>query len=294
MKTRNKRIPIGWKSLLAGLLLTGAGILVPPGSIHAANPHCFSDPGHPGCKSSDGSGEEDVPQTRVRMSDWVLGSGGISGDGLDSCNGYDYWAQDDAGLIQSCTAHQIRSGTSGGGRWFLIFPADHEVLDIQRWLVFDFSVSDNGDPCPNFEGDGTAGDSIYSSAEMDPASTNPDPCVDNLAVWVGASRALKKNATRSDLGIRIRHRTDDGQYWRDDWILEHINPLYVRNPIPGHDTAYENFNCRLLTTFAGPDDSDGDVHEAELHDGDGTGPSALLGTYDLPFEVCLVRASDDE
>ncbi len=239
-------------------------------------------------------------QVRVRMTDWAPG-GGISPDGVDDCSPYEYWDRSDFGvdgLIPPCTYYPIRSDVNGGGgRWFLRLPAGDAVLDIPRWLLFDFSDPIGDYECPDFEGDLTAdpNDSVYTDDEMDPAATNPDPCIDNLAVWLSVNRALQRSANRVNLIILLWARSENGLYWVDFAFVEHINPLYVRDPIDGWDPQeYAGTGCRLTTTRPGPEDNDGDVSAAELRASTVSprqGP--LIGTFRLPFEACLIRSTDD-
>lgn len=298
MKLPEKMIRSGILPAVKNLLLVGAALIfsamITPAM--AAKPDCDENPSHPSCKSDGGGGDDLSKLVRVQMADW--GGAGISRDNVEMCiptlgPTYDYWAGTDSGLIggAGCAFHDIRSDASGGGRWFLKLPTNEPPFShTTRWLSVDFSSSPFGDVCPDFEDDANGNtDPIYPSHEV--PATAPLVCVDNLAVWIQAQRALHKSASRTPLKIRLlkRGEGDVSEYWTEFAFIEYIDPLYLRIPESG-DVGFETGCQRLISTEPGSTGGTVHVREAELREWVSVFSGPLIGTYDLRFEACLTRA----
>jgi hypothetical protein len=248
-----------------------------------------------------------------------LGSpiGGVFADEEDHCRDFDYWDWQevllpaDVGLVE-CTSHRNSSNVSGGGRWFLISgPAgSEEVLDvIERWLVVDFNDfadSSVNSPCYDLDygskGYSALGIPLYldnvqnSEGEtVNQIVKNQDECVDNLAIRLSADRILKPKANQQQLEFSIRWRPDPAAsiYWPPWGYVSWINPLYLREPSAGDPQEWIDAGCRVMSTRPPHGDPEGENRdEAELLREIGPGQTVLLGTYHLPMEVCVKRASD--
>jgi hypothetical protein len=252
------------------------------------------------------------PANLVRASFVNIGGsgGGISADGQYTCtierNGtsvtYDYWDWQERLLSPAdsmtegepfCDSPENRSNVSGGGRWFLITSAGEVTQDqVVRWLVFDFSDGIDGSECPNLDG-GNADlgiDPIYSAdGEYPHHSINPDPCVDNLSVRLSADRILKSNANSQQLNMEIYHRPDGSIWWIPWGRITFINSLYLRDPVS--EGPFSGRNCRVMSTRPAWDRPH-DKQEAEVSMYISPSEELLIGNYNLPLEVCAIRASD--
>ena len=230
--------------------------------------------------------------------------GGVFADEVDACGPYDYWDWQEALLPAdvglACPQYLNSSNVSGGGRWFLISSAagSEEVVDeIERWLVVDFSSSTDGAPCYDLDNGGTAEDysdlgiPLYLDYPIDQIAENADPCVDNLSVRLAADRILKAKANQQQLEFSIRHRPDPEAsiYWSPWGYVSYIKPLYLREP--SVDDPSDWIGCRVMSTRSAPG-APHDRAEAELLLSTGAGTTELLGSYNLPLEVCVKRASE--
>lgn len=268
------------------------------------------------CSTGGGGSTEPDPYNLARASFATraeLGnpSGGVFADGVDQglCDPYDYWDWQEAllpaGVGLACTTYLNSSNVSGGGRWFLISsPAgSEEVLDeIERWLVVDFSdYSDSqlDSPCYNLDAH-NASDPDYSSLgiplyldDPDQIAENVDRCIDNLAIRLSADRILKAKANQQQLEFSIRYRPDPATsiYWPPWGYVSYINPLFLRDPSNDENDPFYGRNCRVMSTR----ETHAAEHtraEAELLRDIGPGNTEVRGTYYLPLEVCVERASD--
>lgn len=310
----------GWATWCALIAVSMLCMTISTTSLacHKGKPHGKDAPEN--CDGSGGGGDPDPndapdPSHLVRASFLDFVGPGVFADGLDSCtitrNGglvtYDYWAWqerlhvdaismlDDGiggdGLV-GCHSYDNRSDVSGGGRWFLMTTGHPETPDkIERWLTVDFSdgVEFEGLPsvCPDLDGD----NSIYTGPHGFPAGTPATTmCVDNLTVWLGADRILKNSANYQQLDIKIRHRPEGSQYWVPWGAIQHVDPLYLRNPHP--DGPFGGRDCRVMSTRASHDALTHDRQLAELLIDLGPGKSDVIGRYNLPLEVCIIRVSD--
>lgn len=232
--------------------------------------------------------------------------GGVFADNIDHCGPYDYWDWQDtyifADVNPNCLLHANSSNVSGGGRWFLISsPAgSDEVIDVvERWLEVDFSdPSDPDSPSPCFDldngNDPELGIPLYlmsPDVEEDQIVVNAAPCIDNVSVRLPADRILKEKANYQQLEFSIRHRPDPEAsiYWSPWGYVSYINPLYLWDSPDGNAAGWTN--CRVMSTRSGPDALH-DRAEAELLLETGAGQTRSLGSYNLPMEVCVTRASD--
>lgn len=256
----------------------------------------------PDCSSGGGGSTAPDPYNLARASFATraeLGNpiGGVFADGVDggACDPYDYWDWQEAllpagvGLTQ-CETFLNSSNVSGGGRWFLISgPAgSEEVLDtIERWLVVDFNdYSGPGEPpdCPDLD------EKLYLDGQITKENTK---CIDNLAIRLSADRILKPKANQQQLDFSIRWRPDPDAsiYWPPWGYVSYINPLFLRDPSDDPADPFQGRNCRVMSTretYA----ADHTRAEAELLREIGPGQTEVLGTYYLPLEVCVERASN--
>jgi len=230
--------------------------------------------------------------TRPELTELGDPPGGVFADDVGHCLGYDYWdwqealLPPDVGLVD-CPTYLNSSNVSGGGRWFLISgPAgSEEVLNvIERWLVVDFNTSTDGAPCYDL-------DNLLYLDNPDQIAEDNDPCVDNLAIRLSADRILKPKANQQQLDFSIRWRPDPSAsiYWPPWGYVSYINPLYLRDPSTGDPDDW--IGCRVMSTRPATG-APHDRAEAELLRDIGPGQTELLGTYYLPLEVCVKRASD--
>jgi hypothetical protein len=232
--------------------------------------------------------------------------GGVFADDKPECEGYDYWDWQEellpSGVGLPCPTYLNSSNVSGGGRWFLISsPAgSEEVVDeIERWLVVDFSTSTDGAPCYDLDNGGTVEDfsdlgiPLYLDDPNDQIDEDTDACVDNVSVRLAADRILKAKANQQQLEFSIRHRPDPAAsiYWSPWGYISYIQPLYLRDPMIGDRPEWIQIDCRIMSTRSAPG-ADHDRAEAELLLKTGAGQTKLLGTYNLPMEVCVNRATD--
>ena len=249
---------------------------------------------------------------------------GISADGQAWCTvqrpdssfvTYDYWAWQEAllGGGQSihdqaqnaeCVMFDNRSDVSGGGRWFLITTAGPDPVSVPvRWLVFDFSNSPTGDSCPNLDGDDSGGDeqdlgpiylNEYKNGWLHLNPSDNDPCVDHLTVRLPADRILKSNATEQKLEISIRYQPVDSIYWPPWGGLQYLDPVHIR--APSDHGPFAGRDCTVMSTRPAPTkdnpDPEHDKMMAELYKWDSPSSGELVGTYNMPFEVCVIRTSD--
>lgn len=240
---------------------------------------------------------------------------------------YDYWAWQEAllGGGQSihdqapnaeCVMFDNRSDVSGGGRWFLITTAGPDpVSEPVRWLVFDFSNSPTGDGCPNLDGDKKPsgeqdlGPIYWNADKTEWLYLNPlddDPCVDHLTVRLPADRILKSNATEQKLEISIRYQPLDSIYWPPWGGVQYLEPVYLRDPDPITDIysrdPFQGRDCKIMSTRPSAPRLDPIENKvvypphnrmtAELYMWDSPSSGELVGTYNMPFEVCVIRTSD--
>jgi hypothetical protein len=239
--------------------------------------------------------------------------GGVFADDVGYCGPFDYWDWQDTLILDenpsdtNCITYKNSSNISGGGRWFLISsPAgSEEVLDvIERWLVVDFTDSRSDSPCYDLdfgaEGYAQYGIPLYrddvrsqSGGLVDQIEKNVLPCVDNLAIRLSADRILKAKANQQQLEFSIRWRPDPAAsiYWSPWGYVSYIQPLYLRNPSSGDPQAWLDAGCRVMSTRPAPG-ADHDRAEAELLLKTGAGQTEVLGSYNLPLEVCVNRASE--
>ena len=228
---------------------------------------------------------------------WIEPNGGVFADNVDHCGPYDYWDWQDtyisADVGEDCFLHPNSSNVSGGGRWFLISsPAgSDEVVDVvKRWLVVDFNEPIDGAPCYGLDN----GDDLELGIPLyldDQIEKNVLECVDNLSIRLSADRILKAKANQQQLEFSIRHRPDPEAsiYWSPWGYVSYINPLYLWDSPDGNAAGWEN--CRVMSTRSGPNELH-DRAEAELLLKTGAGQTLVLGSYNLPLEVCVTRASD--
>lgn len=312
--------------ILIGVLLLVI-FITPDTFAHCKGKHATNPPaGHCDGGGDGGDNEAPSPSNLVRASFLNFGGlgsgeGGISADGLDTCtierNGvdvtYDYWAWQERLLSESdsmlgvgtdsddnspCFSYENRSDVSGGGRWFLMTSAGEvQQEQVVRWLAVDFSDNDiDGviSGCPDLDGAGNSDmgiDPIYSAVSQYPHNnTDSSPCVDNLSVWLKADRVLKNKANQQQLEISIRYRPDGSDYWIPWGSIEHVNPLFLRDP-PHTSGPFEGRDCRVMSTRAA-DGLDHTQQLAELTISVGAGQSDVVGRYNLPLEICVIRASN--
>ena len=300
---------------------------------------CVPDPTAEACSSGGGgSGGEIAPDpfnlarasfaTRAELAWWEGGvlvepDGGVFADGVEVCQGFDYWDWQEEFLPDGeglpCTPYLNSSNVSGGGRWFLISSAagSDEVVDrVERWLVVDFTklievvdefgqpvrdefgevvrIQDPESPCYDLDSGGTTEDysqygiPLYLDGQI---LEDSRPCVDNVSVRLAADRILKAKSNQQQLEFSIRHRPDPEAsiFWSPWGYVSYTNPLYLRAPMTGDPLDWEN--CRVMSTRPAPG-MPHDRAEAELLWKTGAGQTQVLGTYDLPLEVCVKRASD--
>lgn len=269
------------------------------------------DPDLCGDGGSDGGGDAPDPYNLARASFATraeLGNpiGGVFADQKPECEGYNYWDWQEellpAGVGLPCPFYANSSNVSGGGRWFLISsPAgSNEVVnEVERWLTIDFThystVLGEDSPCYNLDFRRPE-DPDYSSLDIplyltDQIAENTDPCIDNVSVRLAADRILKAKANQQQLEFSIRHRPDPDAsiYWAPWGYVSYIQPLYLRDPMPGDPNDW--VRCRVMSTRPAPDQPH-DRDEAELQRQLGPGTTEVIGTYYLPLEVCVSRASD--
>ena len=245
----------------------------------------------------------------VNFGSYGFGDVGISADGRHTCDYqgviYDYWAWQERLLSpeismvtgpENCDSPENRSDVSGGGRWFLMTSAGEVKQDqVVRWLVVDFSESNDLSLCPDLDGDGGIVDRIYfpedSGANHWHPYPNPTVCVDNLTVRLAADRILKKKANSQQLDITIRHRPNGSDYWIPWGSIIHINSLYLRDPSDDPGAPFFGRDCRVMSTRPAWDEPH-NRQEAELSMSISPSEEVLIGTYNLPLEVCVTRASD--
>lgn len=297
---------------LLGVTFSAAVLACHKGKPHGKDaPAC--EPGDPGGGGDTGTEEVVNPANLVRASFVDFGRG-ISADGLDTCtivrNGesvtYDYWAWQERLLsdatsmlddgydkndVLGCQSYENRSDISGGGRWFLMTTAGEVSQEqVERWLVVDFSdTADlNGVPseCPDID---SPNGGIYGGIHGFPSGTSGIAgCVDRLSVWLKADRIMKNSATQQPLEISIRYRPDGSQYWSPFGSIVHVHPLYLRDP---HDDGpFGGRDCRVMSTRPAHDRSH-DRELAEFSIDTGPGQSDILGRYNLPLEVCVIKVS---
>ena len=265
------------------------------------------------CNTGGGSGDTGVDPynlARAAFADRTqLGNpqGGVFADDI-SCGPYDYWDWQEsllpAGVGLDCPTYLNSSNVSGGGRWFLISSAagSDEVVDtVERWLIVDFSEpsepvspADPLSPCYDLDFGGTTSDySDYGIPLYLPGQIEADdrPCIDNLSIRLSADRILKAKANQQQLEFSVRHRPDPiaSIYWSPWGYVSYINPLYLWDSPAGNAAGWTN--CRVMSTRSGPDEPH-DRAEAELLRKTGAGQTESLGSYNLPMEVCVTRASD--
>lgn len=314
--------------LTLALLILVVGMAIPNESFACHKTDSNGDPRPHGknatCPPDDGGGganntADTYNLARADFEDVSGGGGGIYADGVDTCtierNGdfvtYDYWAWQEEFLSDAesmlddgvalgeveppCNPYPNRSDVSGGGRWFLMSPSNHEEPVVKRWLVVDFSDSDDFSTCWNLDGGGVDHDDLdidtplYDDFAGQITAIDPLPCVDHLAVWLKADRILKKKASMQQLEIIIRHRGNEGRYWVPWGSIRHIHPLFLRDPVAGG--PFDGRDCTVMSTRPAP----GEEHisqEAELYKNLGPSSDVLIGTYNLPLEVCVIRASE--
>jgi len=285
-----------------------------------SDPCVVPDGGTPGsaCDGSGGGSGSTAPDpynlaraSFATRTDLGLGEldGGVFADEEDHCGPFDYWDWQDTSILTEyaddpevgdCSFHRNSSNVSGGGRWFLISgPAgSDEVLDvIERWLVVDFSLpvdSSEDSPCYDLDNELYLDNVEDSQGEtVNQIVKNDDDCVDNLAIRLSADRILKAKANQQQLDFSIPWRPDPDAsiYWSPWGYVSWINPLYLREPSAGDPPEWLAAGCRVMSTRPGP----GQGHnrdEAELLLDIGPGQTKPLGTYHLPMEVCVKRASD--
>jgi len=298
----------------------------------AGKPDCIEDPTHPSCKDDGGGNElGPYNLARASFNNFGgSGDGGISADGWDTCTidgdgdpettydlvTYDYWAWEERLLMDTgesihdwdesciptldiasggtCCSHDNRSDVSGGGRWKLSTTAGPDAdWVVARWLDVDFSGShpeilpDPSD-CPDL-------DSIYTAGQH--PAPNLNDCVASLNVWFGNRFILKNNADFGGGGMTIAHWPDQAAPDVDGWhpwgTISYIDaPLYLRDP---HDNGpFGGRDCRVMSTRPAYN-ANHDRAVAELYKKHGTGnpeTNEYIGTYYLPWEVCVIRASD--
>lgn len=267
------------------------------------NDPCNPDEYSVACSGGSGGGGDTGPDpynlARAAFATWdELGNppGGVFADGVDECGPYDYWDWQEALLPEDvglpCPTYLNSSNVSGGGRWFLISsPAgsDTVVDEIERWLVVDFNdPSDPESPSPCYDLDNL----LYLDSPNDQIVENEEPCIDNLSIRLAADRILKAKANQQQLEFSIRHRPDPEAsiYWPPWGYVSYIQPLYLRDPVVGEDPD-DWSGCRVMSTRPAPG-AGHDRAEAELLRETGPGQTVVLGTYNLPLEVCVTRASD--
>lgn len=264
---------------------------------------CKPDPEAPACTGSGGGGGDTAPDpynlarasfaTPAELGWSEDNRGGVFADGVDEglCTPYDYWDWQEESLPDGvgleCQQFQNSSNVSGGGRWFLISsPAGSDLVvdKVERYLRVDFGKSDDEGPCLNLD------DDLYLK-DPDQIDEDIDPCWDHFSVRLAADRILKSKANQQKLEISLRHRPipDESIYWPPWGYIDYINPLYLREPEDGDPVDWTG--CRIMSTRASPN-SDHDRAEAELLMETGAGQTGILGTYHLPMEVCVTRASD--
>ena len=127
----------------------------------------------------------------------------------------------------------------------------------------------------------------------DQIAENTDPCIDHLAVRLPADRILKANAKEQQLDFSIRWRPDPvaSIYWKPWGYVSYEQTLYLRDPLSNDLPRWQGTGCRVMSTRSAP----GEPHDrakAELLMELGPGQTLSLGTYLLPMEVCVNRASD--
>jgi hypothetical protein len=299
--------------LLTGVCLCFLVVTITPNNA-LGGPNCDLHPLHSSCTGSGDDGVTGTIRVRVQMrEDWADYDyeGGIFPDNVDTCiidslNTYEYWDYGDIGLIgdppylpgSQCTFHPIRSDVSGGGRWFLMLPGKgQQHVNSTRWLTVDFSDSTNGAPCPDLDGkDYYILDEFVDENDEPVVFTDNNPCVDHVAVWLKAEKALHNRASRTPLLIILWSSPDDDGYWQAFAGIDYINPLYLRTPEEG-DVGYGTGCRRVISTEPGegdPEDSPS-VRAAEMGELAGWDrpegwPDDVARTYNLPFEACLTKA----
>lgn len=300
--------------LIVLITLAFLGLCVSVPALAGKEKNCDPPNPHPSCGGGGGDTSDAPDPSNLVRASFVnfggneLGDGGISADGLHTCDYqgviYDYWAWQERLLspeismvtgIENCDTPENRSDVSGGGRWFLMTSAGEVRQEhVVRWLKVDFSESDDDSPCPDLDGDGGSVDRIYfpkdSGADHWHPSPNLDECVDNLTVRLAADRILKNKANSQQLDITIRHRPNGSDYWIPWGSIIHINSLYLRDPSEDPDAPFFGRDCRVMSTRPAWNEPH-NRQEAELSMFIGPSEEVLIGTYNLPLEVCVTKAS---
>ena len=272
---------------------------------------CNPDENASACSGGGGGGDAPDPYNLARVSfanRAELGNpaGGVFADDKPECEGYNYWDWQEellpADVRLSCLPdpyYRNSSNISGGGRWFLISsPAgsDEVVDEVERWLEVDFSDSDPNSPSPCYDLDNGGTQTDYSEYGIPlylPGQIvrNADTCIDNVSIRLAADRILKPKANQQQLEFSIRHRPDPAAsiYWSPWGYVSYVQPLYLREPTV--DDPSDWIGCRVMSTRPAPG-ADHNRAEAELLLKTGAGQTKSLGSYYLPLEVCVKRASD--
>jgi hypothetical protein len=283
-----------------------------------------ADPDPDGCGGSSGGGNELGPYNLARASFATLAelnsTGGITADGWDTCTidrdgdpatddlvTYDYWAWEERLLGDDesihrlhvpdkdpygnpCNSHANRSDVSGGGRWKLSTTAGPDATwFVARWLDVDFSNRIAGDECPDLYELGIYGHDKSGKYQ------HPDPnfgdCVVSLNVWISNRFMLKKNADFGGGGMTIAHwpETDGSGGWRPWGKISYEKPLHLWDP--DEEGPFAGRDCTVMSTRP----AYGEKHDrmrAVLYKKEDDGTNTPIGIYNLPQEVCVIRASD--
>ena len=169
--------------MLAVLVLT-AGIIPPPPSGNVAWSKKPKDPGQgtsglfvradfQTAITETGTGEPAEPADM--LSD--LEGSVVAPVVMSPCRGpYDFWDSRFDTVCTDLSSGSVSSSVSSGGRWqmFTRIGGDTSTLTNNRWFVFNFTVSPDGDPCPNLDSllySGPAGDLFQPPSTQTPVST---------------------------------------------------------------------------------------------------------------------------
>ena len=195
--------------------------------------------------------------------------------------GYDYVAvQDDLDPSSGVCSGDTTSTLINGGQDYFLRTVVNQSPCPNRWLVLDFTETQAGSTCPGLDST-IAG---YPGWGAGCVFENVDPCVDFVAVRFFAYNAFKAGATASvdiviDAPDLITTKSGPKTQWNAKYELAFQNALPTTQTLVGST-----------------------VTKSDLNTG-GTAPADLwalnpktgvrqthLGTYNMPFQLTLVRA----
>ncbi len=217
---------------------------------------------------------------------------------VNACGDYQYW---DTLFDQTCQnasgSGPVSSTVSNGGRWHLhtVRESDESSVTDNRWMVFNWSESPAGSPCPITDPVGGLDAVLYPEGPPPPLDAvvvppiHADPCIDNLEMRFlhCLDKVFAPGTTEDDVCIDLvgpKVIKQGGVLWRTFYTLTYLEPLFVlEDPDnPGNPDA------RILTTK----DGGVDRSEAELvftNDTPRQNDDVVIGTYNMHLKVKLWR-----